>query len=166
MESKPFSDPEICEAIDRYADVVYRLAFSRTGSRSDADDIFQEVFLRYIRKNPAFESEEHRKAWLIKVTLNCSKKLFSSAFRRRQSPLLEEAFFAVPAGDPQDAEILALREALCRLPQKYRTVLYLFYYEDLQTDAIAQVLNLTPSAVRSRLTRGRRMLKEQLKGEF
>lgn len=65
-----YMEPEA--AVRRYADTVYRLAYARTGSREDAEDVFQEVFLRYVRKKPTFKDEEHRKAWLIRVTVNCA----------------------------------------------------------------------------------------------
>lgn len=71
------------EVIRRYADMVYRLALARTGNRSDADDVFQEVFLRYVQKAPDFTEEEHRKAWLLKVTVNCSVKLLTSFWKKR-----------------------------------------------------------------------------------
>lgn len=68
-------DESIESIIGHYSQMVYRLAFARVGNKYDADEVFQEVFLRYVRKNPKFNDEEHRKAWLIKVTVNCSKTL-------------------------------------------------------------------------------------------
>lgn len=85
------SSPE--EIIRQYSPMVYRLAFARTGSRSDADDIYQEVFLRYLQVKKPFESEEHRKAWLIRVTINCARKLQASAWFRRTESLEQHLDF-------------------------------------------------------------------------
>ncbi len=77
------------EVIEKYADMVYRLAFSRVKNKNDADDIFQEVFLRYIKNEREFETEEHRKAWLIRVTINCSNSFFSSAWIQKVISIAE-----------------------------------------------------------------------------
>ena len=77
------------ETVRRYSDMVYRLAFARTGNTADAEDVYQEVFLRYLRSDPQFTSEEHRKAWLLRVTINCAKKLHAAPWRRRTEPLSE-----------------------------------------------------------------------------
>lgn len=142
--------------VDRYADMVYRLAFSRVKNQSDADDIFQEVFIRYLRKRPRFEREEHRKAWLIRVTINCTKKLWSAAERKRTTPLYENTVFLTE-------EDIWLREALEELPPNDRAVIHLFYYEDLSVHDISRILKRKDSTVRTQLTRARRKLKEILK---
>ena len=143
------------EAIEMYSEMVYRLAYARVRNTSDADDIFQEVFLRYIRKNPNFENEEHRKAWLIKVTVNCSKKHFSSSWFKKTESLDEKIVFEEP-------DEISLDEMLCKLGEKYRIVLHLFYYEGYSTDEIARILGEKPSTVRSQLTRARNKLKGEL----
>ena len=149
------------EIIETYADMVYRIAVTRVGSSADAEDIFQEVFLRYSRYacRHAFESEEHRRAWLIRVTLNCSKTFWSSAWRSKTVPLEEENCGVQLATEEQNE----LFESLQALPEKYRTVLHLFYFEDLTTEEIGKVLRLRPS-VRMRLSRGREQLREAMKG--
>ena len=81
---------EASAVIEKYSDMVYRLAYARTGSRHDADDVYQEVFLRYFRKKPVFDSEEHRRAWLLRVTVNCSNTFLSSAWHRRTVGLPED----------------------------------------------------------------------------
>lgn len=91
------TDESIDEVVERYADMVYRLACAQTGRRDSADDVFQEVFLRLVRRNPTFASEEHRKAWLLRVTLNCCKKLGASAWRRHVVPV-ERLARARPGG--------------------------------------------------------------------
>jgi RNA polymerase sigma-70 factor (ECF subfamily) len=160
VERRP--DMNIDDVIKAYQSTVYGIALTRTRSRADAEDIYQEVFLAYFRRNPAFREEEHRKAWLIHTTLNCTKK----CLRQRQRagvPLeeLPEEAFALEI--PED---IALYEALCALPEPYRTALHLFYFEDMPTAAIAKALGQRPSTVRVQLSRGRALLREQLKGEF
>ena len=146
------------EAVRRYADMVYRLAFARMGNTSDAEDVFQEVFLRYLTSAPDFASEEHRKAWLLKVTVNCAKKLHTAPWRRRTEPLDETV--AAPSREDTD-----LWEQLRRLPERYRTVLHLYYYEGLSTRETAALLGCRDATVRSQLTRARQKLRELMKEE-
>lgn len=136
-----------------YSNMVYRLAFSQMRNRSDADDVFQEVFLRYIREKPQFRSEEHKKAWFIRVTVNCCKKLWLSAWIRKIVPMDEEMVF-------ETREEINLHYELNKLPAKYRLVIHLFYYEDLSIEKIGEILNKKPSTVRAQLTRARRMLRK------
>lgn len=151
--------PNTADAVRRYGPMVYRMAYAQTRSRQDADDIFQEVFLRYHRSAPAFASEAHQKAWLLRVTANCSKSLVLSPWRRRAAPL--EDVYAYT--DPEESAVDA---ALVRLPAKYRSVIHLFYYEGYDTEEIGQILGRRPSTVRSQLTRARQKLKELLKEEI
>ncbi|HJC00196.1 MAG TPA: sigma-70 family RNA polymerase sigma factor [Candidatus Flavonifractor merdavium] len=145
------------QVMERYGDIVYRLALAQTHSSHDADDVFQEVFLRYLRAAPAFREEEHRKAWLLRVTVNCCKKLHGSFWRRHTVALSE----ALPAQNPEEGELLGLLEGL---PQKYRAVLHLYYYEGYATEEIAAILGRSPGTVRSQLSRGRALLRDAWKG--
>ena len=145
--------PEV--VIRRYSDMVYRLAFARTGNRSDAEDLYQEVFLRYLTKAPAFTSEDHRKAWLLRVAVNCANRFHTAPWRKRTEPLSEA--LSVPAPEGED-----LWEELRRLPERDRTVLHLYYYEDMTTEEIAQMLDRNPATVRSQLLRARAKLKKLL----
>ena len=149
--------PDTAEAVARYGSAVYRLAYAMTRSRSDADDVFQEVFLRYLRAAPAFREEEHRKAWLLRVTVNCCKKLHGSFWRRHTVALSE----TLPAQNPEEGELLGLLEGL---PPKYRAVLHLYYYEGYATEEIAAILGRSPGTVRSQLSRGRALLRDAWKG--
>ena len=144
--------------VKKYADMVYRLALVRTGNSWDADEVFQEVFLRYFRKKPVFADENHRKAWLLKVTVNCSKKLQLSLWQKHFVRMDE----SIPFTEKEDINLFTY---ICRLPQKYRDVIHLFYYEDMSCDEIAQLLGRKPSTVRTQLTRARAMLKEILQEE-
>ena len=157
----------IDDVIEAYQSTVYGIALTRTRSRTDADDIYQEVFLAYFRRNPAFREEEHRKAWLINTTINCTKKHLRQ--RRRAGipmgnfPMEELPEEAVAFNAPEET---ALFDALSALPEPYRSALHLFYFEDMSTESIAKVLGQRPGAVRMRLSRGRALLWEQLKGEY
>lgn len=150
---------DTADAVSRYGPMVYRLAYAMVRSRHDADDVFQEAFLRYHRASPSFETEAHQKAWLLKVTANCAKSLRASPWRQRAVPLEDVYAYTDPAESAVDG-------ALAQLPAKYRAVIHLFYYEGYQTEEIAQILGCSPSTVRAQLTRARQKLKELLKEEF
>ena len=96
--------------IRHYSNMVYRLAFARTGNISDAEDLYQEVFLRYLTKAPSFTSEEHRKAWLLRVTVNCANRFHSSLWRKRTEPLSEALAFPAPEGGSYGRKYAACRK--------------------------------------------------------
>ncbi|QAT51088.1 sigma-70 family RNA polymerase sigma factor [Caproiciproducens sp. NJN-50] len=157
MKPEPLRPDDCAEKVIRfYADMVYRLAYARTGTKCDADEIFQEVFLRYIKKQPVFNNEEHRKAWMIRVTINCSNKLWNSVWKRKAEPLTD----TMPFETKQDMD---LSDELQQLPQKYREVIHLFYYENMSLEEISRALNRKNSTVRTQLTRARALLRNILK---
>lgn len=148
--------------IQRYKGTVYSVALSYTNNRADADDIFQEVFLIYFKVKPQFNDEEHRKAWLIRTTINCSLRVVESTYRKRTVPMdeMEEGSFQFESKE-ENAVYLALRE----LPEKYRIVLQLFYFEDMSVESISNALNIKAGTVKVQLMRGREMMKNKLKEE-
>ena len=146
------------QVIHTYADMVYRLAYAHMRNPTDTDDVFQDVFLKYAEKSPAFASEEHFRAWLIRVTVNRCRSHYRSNWWKRIVPLDEAAQAAAPA--PADPE---LDEALSRLPAKYRTVIHLHYFENYDTVEIASLTKQRASTVRAQLTRARQMLGSLLK---
>lgn len=157
---------QVSEMINRNSDMVYRLAFSMVKSVQDAEDVHQEVFIRYIRTNPLFESREHERAWFIRVTTNLCKNLWKSAWRQKMVSMdsleeTQEGNAYVQQSLNEEEELLV--ETVKRLPFKYRVVVHLFYYEEMSLEEIAQALNLKSSNVRTRLTRARKMLREWLK---
>ena len=152
-------ESELEDVFERYGNTVYRLAFAYARSKADADDIFQEVFLRYYRRAPAFETEEHRKAWLLCVTINRAKSCLS----RRVLHGPPQAEGAVPFSAPASME---LHEALSKLAPKYRTVIHLFYYEGYTAEEIGALLRQKPATVRTQLTRARRRLASLLQDEI
>lgn len=153
MEQAVFYD-----LVRRYKDMIFRIAWNYFGNPFDAEDMVQETLMKLYTANPAFESEEHAKHWLIRVTLNLCKNTVRSPWRRR-TVSLEEASDLVSFDKPEQSELF---QSVMGLPEKYRTVLYLFYYEDLPVREIAQLLRVKESAVTTRLSRARQMLKSEL----
>ncbi len=161
MREGPIStDDEIQNALNKYSLMVYRLAYAQAGNRHDADDIYQEVFLRLIKANQTFESEEHRKAWLIRVTVNCCNSLWHSAWRRNTVPLKEQADCAAPVW--AEEEDSGIEDALRTISQKSRTIIHLFYYERMPVEQISRALKIPASTVRVQLSRARKKLKMAL----
>lgn len=141
--------------VEKYANTVYRLAMARTRKKENSEDIFQEVFLRLSRKMPEFENEEHEKAWIIKVTINCTKNLLKSKWSKIS--LKEEISF-------ENEERHDIYYAVQSLPLKYRTIIYLFYYENYKINEISKVLNMKENTIKSHLFRAREQLKIKMKG--
>ena len=153
------------EVIRRNSDMVYRLAYSLVKTRADADDIFQEVFLRYMQNAPAFQGAEHEKAWFLRVTMNCCKNFWKSPWTRRRVALEREEMEQGGLSCELDDDSAALVDAVKQLSKKYRIVIHLFYYEELSIEEIAKLTNAKASTVRTRLTRARRQLGKILKKE-
>lgn len=154
------------EIISKYSDTVYRMAYSMVKNRYDADDIHQEVFVRYINKRPKFISTEHENAWFLRVTINLCKNLWKTAWRRKVVSLEEnfgeEEEVAEETDIPEENPIM---EAVKKLPQKYRVAIHLFYYEEMSIEEISELLHVKPSTVRTHLTRARARLKDLLKND-
>lgn len=151
----PFAAIDQESVIRQYADTVYRLAWAYVRNQADADDVFQEVFLRYVRRAPEFENEEHRKAWLLRVTINCAKSHLKKKHFRPMHLTEDTISFTTP-------EALELNEALKMLPPKYRAVIHLFYFEDCTAEEVGKILNRKPATVRTQLTRARKQLSKLL----
>lgn len=141
------------QIIEQYSDMVYRLALSRTRNKENAEDVYQEVFYRLARKRPVFESEEHAKAWLIKVTINCTKNFWSK--NKDLEELKEEIKFETP-------ERGIVYYAVMELPIKYRTIIYLFYYEKYKISEIGKLLNMKDGTVKSRFITSKRAIKRKI----
>lgn len=145
-------------AVEQYKNMVYRTALHALGSSQDADDAVQEVFLRLFNCRGTFESEEHLRRWLLRVAVNYCRDVLRSPWRKRR--VSWEEVPEVPVFDrPEQA---ALYREVMALPEKYRTVLNLFYYEELSVKEIGELLGLETSSVTTRLARARRRLKERL----
>ena len=141
---------DINKIIEKYSDMVYRIALTRTGCVENAEDIFQDVFVKFSEKNPKFENEEHEKAWFIRVTINMNKKIItldeSIAFETKE----ENDVFSV----------------VCQLPQNYKIVIYLSYYEGYKVKEIASLMKTREGTIKTWLFRAREILKEKLEGGF
>ena len=160
------------KVLELYSKTVYRLAYARTGSIHDAEDILQEVFLRYAKSEMTFNDENHRKAWLLKVTSNCSKSLVTSSWNKRRTDADIESG-AISGFEPirdaaDDAEKnsrnMLIRHSVANLPEKYRSVIHLFYYEGMSIEEISNIEEISISSVKTRLHRARKILKERLEG--
>ena len=158
------------QVMEFYMPMVYRIAFSRLGSAHDAEDITQDVFLKYFRAGITYNDEEHRKAWLIRCAINCTKTLVTSAwFRHRASDEgldnMAESDDALGSDGCLDAieQKNAVMQAVMQLPEKYRTVIHLFYYEDMSVAQISAATGIREATVKSQLSRGRDMLRPLLK---
>ena len=150
------------EAFTKYADRMFAAAFAVCRNRMDADDAVQDTLIKYHSLRKDFEDENHLKAWLLRVVINRAKDLSTSFWRRNKVPwedyMTELAFEA-----PEDSRLF---EAVMRLPDKYRTVIHLFYYEDYSIQEIAAILKSREGTVKSQLSRGRELLKTMLKEEW
>lgn len=154
MERQAFMD-----AVAQHQDMVYRVALHWSGVPQDAEDAVQEVFLRLYTEEKTFDGPEHLRRWLLRVTVNVCKDALKSPWRKRRVQL--DALPEQPVFDtPEQGE---LYETVMELPEKYRIVLYLFYYEEFSTKEIAEVLGVRQTAVTTRLARGREQLKKRLK---
>lgn len=143
--------------VNTYADMVYKFALSLTKNKDRADDIFQEVFLRYSKTLPLFENEEHAKAWFFTVTRNCCRSYMTSAFIKHHVPL--DIDIPVETNDEH-----AIYFYVLKLPEKYRMVIHLFYYEQLTTKQIAHILHKKDATIRTWLKRAREQLKTMMEG--
>ena len=154
------SEQEVNHAIDKYADMIQRICLYRLKNKEDTEDVFQNVFLKYMLYEGQFENEEHEKSWLIRVTLNACKDFFKIFLRKKTVPLevLAEAVYI----SKEYSEVL---EAVLSLPEKYKDVIYLHYYEGYSAYEIGTILKKKENTVYSLLSRGRGILREILGGE-
>ena len=150
----------ISSVVEKYSDMVFRTAYHALCDRHYAEDITQEVFLKLMRLLPDFDSDEHEKAWLLKVTLNMCKTYNRKTYSHPTAELTENIVSRERFGqDP-------VTEAVMELPEKYRTVIYLHYFEGYKVAEIAEMLGKNPNTVSSLLMRARERLKNMLEGEF
>lgn len=155
------SEEEANRAIERYSDTVRRLCMIHLKNEADTEDIFQTVFLKYVLSSASFESEEHEKAWFIRVTINACRDLLRSFFRKNTIPLDHLLDQPAPVGEDH-REVL---EAVLSLPPRYKDAVYLHYYEGYTAPEIGRILGKNVNTVYTLLGRARQLLKEKLGGE-
>lgn len=152
------SEEEASRAIDLYGDTVKRICMIHLKNYADTEDISQTVFLKYVLKSPDFDTPDHEKAWIIRVTINACKDLLKSFFHSRTLPLdsLKEKP-EEPVPDHRD-----VLEAVLALPSKYKDVIYLYYYEEYSAEEISRILRKNKNTVYTLLNRGRHLLRSSL----
>lgn len=148
------------EILDTYGDRIYRLCFVILGNEADAEDALQETLIRYFQKKPVFSDSEHEKAWLLHVAANQCRD-FLRVRKRHGYTDMDSLSLAAP--EAPDKTVL---EALMLLPEKYRLVMVLHYVEEYRVEDIAKMIGRTPSAVKMRLQKGRRLLGELYRREY
>lgn len=173
--------------IDEYSDMLFKLSYMRLQNVQDAEDVVQEVFYQYFKSSRSFEGPEHEKAWLLKVAMNACRKVWRSAWRRHQGDwrpeeenrrtgvfdggkAVGEELISTLSGPEETVvrqeERRRLLEAVWKLPERYRDVIHLFYYEELSVKEIARITGRGVSTVTSQLTRGREQLKKLLREDY
>ena len=154
------TDAEFRLAVERYGDMLFRLAYSCTRSRADAEDVMQETLLKLYTAQKAFESPDHEKNWLVRVAVNECRHLLRTPWRRRTGPLEEAA--DTPVWDtPAQSELF--RQVMA-LPPKYRAAIYLYYYEGYAVREIAALLGAKISTVQTLAPAGQRAAETKIEG--
>lgn len=157
-----FEKRSITESFHQYSDMVYRIALNSVRSISAAEDITQEVFLKLIEKQLTFESIQHEKAWLIRVTINYCKNYLKSGWFRKITELTEDIPYI--SGTLYTLEQKELYNQLMKLKEQERTIVYLYYYEEYTLAEIAKILEMNSNTVATKLRRAKEKLKFQMKG--
>lgn len=162
-ETKKDFTYDIAAVFTKYVDTVFALAYSKCNANySDAWDITSEVFYRLTRKQPVFESDEHLKAWLLRVTVNCSNSLFTSHWHKSTVALPQNISYTTT----MDEEDKTVYNAVLALPENLRNAIHLFYYEDMSIKQIAEIMRANENTVKSWLKRGREKLRSVLKEDI
>ena len=150
------------EVFQKYGDGIFSAAFSVCRNRADADDVTQDTLVRYYSLGKDFESEAHLKAWLLRVAINRAKDIMHSFWRRNKTQW-EDYMDELAFEEPEDSRLF---EAVMALPERYRTVIHLFYYEEYTVDELAHILRRPVGTVKSQLNRGRALLKNMLQEDW
>ena len=154
--------PPLKMLIEKYRNNLYTAAFNVCKNAQDAEDVVQDTFLQYWSQKKEFETEQHIRAWLIRIVINKAKNT-TLAFWRRNRRSLEDYIETLTFENPESENLF---EEVLKLPEKYRIVIHLFYYEDYSVREIADILKLSESNVKTRLSRGRSLLKTALREEW
>ena len=150
------------ELFEIYQNNLYAVAFNVCKNAEDAEDVVQDTFIQYYSLRKEFDNEQHIRAWLIRVAINKAKNINRSFWRKNKRPL-EDYMESLTFETPESEELF---ETVMALPEKFRIVIHLFYYEDYAIREIADILKISESNVKVRLSRGRSLLKEKLQEEW
>lgn len=153
----------ISDLLDKYSDMVLRIAYTYLKNRADAEDIVQDLFLRIIDKKPSFNDESHEKSWLIRATINMCKNKVNMFWNKNKCSIDDVQEFAVSDKYNTDTSVF---QAVMALGEKYRVVVYMYYYEGYSTPEIADVIGKNETTIRSLLHRARNKLKDMLKEDY
>lgn len=154
---------QIGELVDQYGNMILRVAYTYLNNRADAEDVVQDVFLHILEKNPDFQNPSHMKFWLIRVTINLCKNKRNAFWNKNRCSIDDVAEIAAYDDYHTDSDVF---RAVMSLPEKFRMVVYMYYYEEYTTPEIAKLLGKSETTVRSHLHRARTKLKELLKEEY
>jgi len=152
------------EVLNQYGNMLFRYALLMLGTTQDAEDVVQDTLLKFWQKAPEFKDKDHEKAWLLTITANRCRDLLRTRMRRGETALDSSA--ELPDAWVNPTENSGVLEALMRLPEKYKKVVYLHYVEGYKVEEIAGMIGKTASAVKMRLKKGRQLLGEQYRKEF
>ena len=154
------TDEETAQIYEKHVTMIYRICFTYMKNASDTEDAVQDTFYRLIKTNPTFENDEHQKAWLIRVATNVCKNKLTHWWRKREDVDL----YQQTVGECQKANDTL--EVIMSLPDKYKTVIYLYYYEGYTSVEIAKILNKPNSTIRNHLHEARELLRVKLGDDF
>lgn len=156
------SESDVNSAIDVYADIIKRICLYHLKNTHDTEDLFQNIFIKYLMCDVEFENEEHKKAWFIRVSINACKDHLKYLFRHSTVSLekISEQTANIESGNKE------IIEAVLALPEKYRDAIYLHYYEGYSAAEIGNILKKKENTIYSLLSRGRTMLKDNLGGDI
>ena len=155
MNDSPARNDEIRKLVIMYRDSILRLAYAYLKNHTEAEDVAQDVFVTYIKKEPVSETEAKRKAWLMQVTVNKCKNILRSAWKKRTVAITDDLTYMPPA----NAHVI---ECVFALDEKYRVPIHLFYYEGYSISEIAQMLDVKSATVGTWLARGRSLLRDMI----
>lgn len=158
-QKKNKTEEEIKELVDTYSSLIFRISYCILCNVADAEDAVQETFLRYITKAPEFNDEEHRKAWLIRVSANISKNMLMFRMKREAINIEDIENIGVDQSDYETFELIM------SLPAKHKIVMTLYYVEGYRSYEIAEIIGISEEAVRKRLQKGRELLKKEIEKE-
>lgn len=159
MQKANKSEEEIKELVSKYSSLIFRISYCILCNPEDAEDAVQETFLKYITKAPEFNGEEHRKAWLIKVTANISKNMLMFRLRREAVNIDDVKNIGIGENDYETFELIM------SLPAKHKVVMTLYYVEGYRSAEIAEIIGISEEAVRKRIQKGRELLKKEFEKE-